>query len=54
MIRPICNICQKELAEPGALLFSPPDAQQSVMKLHLCVRCFERVMETIQSWVTTG
>jgi hypothetical protein len=53
-IRPTCNACQLELSEPGALLFSPPNMEQEVMKLHLCVKCFEKVMDVLKSWVSTG
>ena len=40
----ICNGCQQPLAAPGALLFSAPNADQEVMKLHICVKCYELVI----------
>lgn len=48
-INPICNACQQELSIPGAVLFSPPDVQQLVMKLHLCTDCFRCVVGTIDA-----
>lgn len=41
-----CDACAKELDEPGALLFSPPngvDGAPKVFKWHFCVRCFEQL-----------
>ena len=43
-----CAGCQKELSLPGALLFSPPDMNSSCVKLHLCVTCFQPIMDTIE------
>jgi len=40
MIKPICDRCGKELEEFGALLFSPPDEDDKVIKYHLCKKCF--------------
>lgn len=40
-----CDICSKNITNPGALVFSPPkvDAKQNMMvvKYHLCVDCYE-------------
>jgi len=40
MIKPICDRCGKELKEFGALLFSPLDKHDRVMKYHICKECF--------------
>ncbi|MDE1865069.1 MAG: hypothetical protein KGH94_00300 [Candidatus Micrarchaeota archaeon] len=40
-IRPICDMCGKELERFGALLFSPPGMNGTVMKYHICTECFE-------------
>jgi hypothetical protein len=39
-----CDMCNKELKELGALLFSPPKGND-VKKYHICVKCFKRIME---------
>ncbi|MEI6731532.1 MAG: hypothetical protein WCK90_02510 [archaeon] len=45
-ISPMCDVCKKELNEPGALLFSPPDGN-SVKKFHLCKECYSRIVKII-------
>lgn len=40
-----CDACEKELDEPGGLLFSPLiSPHKTVHKYHLCVLCYEKVM----------
>ena len=40
-----CELCQMELSEPGALIFSPPengmDGAGRVRKYHVCLKCWE-------------
>ncbi len=47
MISPKCDRCHKELTEPGALAFSPPDEGSTVVKYHLCTACWPIVREVI-------
>jgi hypothetical protein len=42
-IKPVCDKCRKELAEFGALLFSPPDSSNNVKKFHICKECYEKI-----------
>lgn len=44
-IKPICDSCQEELDEFGAILLSPPSADGRVRKLHLCVKCYNEIIE---------
>lgn len=37
-----CNSCLAILTEPGALLFTPPDAIGQCLKIHWCVRCYRK------------
>ena len=41
MIKPICCVCNQELVEPGAILFSPPDFYNKVTKKHICKKCYD-------------
>lgn len=43
MIKPICDICKKELTEYGALVFSPPDKSNKVTKNHVCKKCYNKI-----------
>ena len=43
MIKPVCDICGKELNEFGALLFSPPDEERKVVKSHICKECYNKL-----------
>lgn len=36
-----CFMCDTELDEPGALLFSPPTPRGRTTKRHLCVGCWK-------------
>ena len=47
MLKILCGRCQKELREPGALLFSPP-MNKVVLTFHLCVECFDVILKTIK------
>jgi hypothetical protein len=42
-IKPICDMCGKELEEFGAIVLSPPDEANSVKKYHLCVECYQKL-----------
>ena len=42
-IKPVCDKCGKELVEFGALLFSPPNEDNSVKKFHLCKDCYNKI-----------
>ena len=45
MIDPHCDRCGRELDEPGAILLGPPDAEQKVLKHHLCQECYEVIAD---------
>jgi len=49
MIKPICDRCGKELEEFGALLFSPPDKYNGVIKYHLCKECFNALVDDFRT-----
>lgn len=38
-----CTHCSKQLVEPGALLFSPPNQDGLVEKHHFCIACFHKI-----------
>lgn len=42
-IKPICDICKKELSKFGAILLSPPDEQNFVKKFHICNECYSKL-----------
>lgn len=42
-IKPLCDICKKELIEFGAILLSPPDESSKVKKFHICNECYEKI-----------
>ena len=44
-IKPNCNKCKKELAEFGAILLSPPDGEDKVLKMHICKGCYAEVVK---------
>lgn len=47
-ISPKCDACGKELLEPGALLFSPPETVEKcapVTKYHVCAPCYTRLLQ---------
>ncbi|MCX9013047.1 MAG: hypothetical protein OIN66_18255 [Candidatus Methanoperedens sp.] len=45
-IRPVCDKCKKELGDFGAILFSPPDENNKVVKFHLCRACYEEIVNS--------
>lgn len=58
MLKITCEVCERELDEPGALLFSPPilDDKYHItpqatlcIKYHLCRHCYNKIMEIIQN-----
>ncbi len=46
-IHPICDKCGRELDKLGGILLSPPDQDNKVTKLHLCIDCYEQVESSI-------
>ena len=40
-IKPKCDKCGLELVEFGAILLSPPNKQNQVIKHHLCKSCYK-------------
>lgn len=42
---PVCDFCKKELKAPGGLLFSPPNKNAEVKKLHICARCYKEILK---------
>lgn len=40
-IAPKCDRCGHELVDYGALLFSPPDANNTTRKFHICKECYK-------------
>ncbi len=47
-IKPSCDKCKEELNEFGAILLSPPDSDSQVDKMHLCVNCYDQMLEIIK------
>jgi hypothetical protein len=55
-----CDRCQKELEEPGALVFSPPRKElqegkvyeHDVRKIHICCDCYRSLVTWITSYET--
>jgi len=44
MLKVNCDVCHKEITEPGGLLFSPPDKiTGSVWKYHICNSCYSPI-----------
>ncbi len=48
-IKPICDICKKELEEFGAILLGPPDKWNKVEKFHLCIECYKPIRNKIDN-----
>ena len=44
-IKPLCESCQEELMEFGAILLSPPQADGRVQKFHLCLKCYQEIIK---------
>lgn len=45
-ILPMCDLCDKELTEMGAILLSPP-VKQDVKKYHLCLDCYQEISKDL-------
>jgi hypothetical protein len=41
VIKPVCDVCKKELQGFGAILLSPPGTDSSVKKFHICMECYK-------------
>ncbi len=56
MFKVDCAKCKKELFEPGALIFSPPEEKWddfnriTVEKFHLCIECFKVITDIIEGY----
>ncbi len=35
-----CNICKKDMAKPGAVLYGPPNKDDKCKKFHICTDCY--------------
>lgn len=46
MLKIICSICDIELKDFGALLFSPPK-ESEVKKFHICKECYNELFKNI-------
>lgn len=44
-VKPICDICDLEMDEFGAILLSPPDNDDFVHKYHICIYCYKLLKE---------
>jgi hypothetical protein len=45
-----CDICDRVLKEPGALIFSPPtDEAWLVVKYHVCANCWPEVAALLKN-----
>lgn len=43
-----CSSCEKQITQPGALLFSPPYKNQNITeKYHLCMECYQLVCDVL-------
>jgi len=51
-IKPICDRCQEELVDFGAILLSPPDSENTVRKFHLCTVCYDFFLDEIPATLT--
>ena len=41
-----CDLCHRDLEEPGALVFSPPkDDGWTVAKYHVCAECWPAIRD---------
>lgn len=43
-IHPTCDICSKPLTDYGAILLSPPSKDSQVIKYHICVVCYKKLI----------
>ena len=44
----ICSICNSSLHELGGILFSPPNGSSFVVKHHICVDCYLKLMGRLE------
>lgn len=49
-----CGACSSELEELGALVFTAPDVDGHVSKIHLCVECFDAIFNYFLLQATDG
>lgn len=42
-IKPVCSLCKNELKDFGAILLSPPDKNDRVVKYHICNDCYKKM-----------
>ena len=50
MLKIKCFICKNELSQQGGLLFSPPNKEFNVKKLHFCFSCYVQLIKQIKSF----
>jgi hypothetical protein len=44
-----CDICQRDLQQPGALVFSPPTSEPwLVEKYHVCASCWPEIEKLLK------
>jgi hypothetical protein len=49
MLKLKCDRCQRELSEPGALIFSPPTGEAwLVEKYHICADCWPAIVAPLK------
>jgi hypothetical protein len=48
MITPVCDKCDEELTEFGAIVYGPPDSEGKCYKWHVCVRCYETIIDWLK------
>ncbi len=44
-IAPKCAKCKEELTAFGAVLLSPPNKNDQVVKLHICQNCYDKILD---------
>lgn len=44
-----CTACGEQLKQPGALLIGPPYNLSWVMKMHLCVGCYPKIIAACEA-----
>lgn len=47
-IKPICDRCGNELSDFGAILLSPPNDINEVMKFHICKSRYEKILKDLK------
>ena len=51
MIKVDCFICDRELDRAGAILLSPPDKSDRVIKRHICDVCYALIMKVLRKGI---